>query len=90
MIKVDSNKSTASAKKEASSSSSEALTSMVFSSSSDYNRFGSLISYLRQYMLKGNNNYPSTVTSAYDMLTRFELTSTRCNYTEHAGDKRNR
>ena len=82
MIKVDSNKSTASAKKEASSSSSEALTSMVFLSSSDYNRFGYLIVDLRQYMLKGNNNYPRNVTSAYDMLTSFELASPRRHCTE--------
>ena len=72
LIKADPNKSKTLAKKEADSSSSEALTSMDFLSSSDYNRFGSLITDLRQDVLKRNNNYPKTVTSAYDMLTCFE------------------
>ena len=40
-------------------------------------------------MPKGNNNYPSPVTSAYDMLTRFELASPRRHHTERTGDKDN-
>ena len=90
MIKVDPNKSTESPKKGAASSSSEALTSMVFLSISDYNRFGSLISYLRKDILKGNNNYPRTVTRSYDMLTLFKFASPRRHHTECTGDKVNR
>ena len=83
------NKSTSSAKKKSASSSSEDLTA-IFLSTSDYNRFGSLIADPRQDMLKGNSNYPRTVTSAYDMLMRFELESTRLHHTERMGDKGNR
>ena len=71
LIKADANKSTSLAKKETASSSSEALTSMGFLTSSYYNIFGSLITDLRQDMLKGNNKYPRTFTSVYYMLTRF-------------------
>ena len=70
LIKAYPNNSTASANKEAASSSSETLTAIVLSGSY-YNRFRALITYLRQDMLKGNNNYPGTSTSAYDILTRF-------------------
>ena len=80
LVKADPNKSTALAKNEAASSSSEALTS-IFLSSSDYNRFGSLIVDLMQDMLKGKNNHPRTITGAYDMLTRFELASSRGHHT---------
>ena len=90
MIKAHPNKSTILAKKEAASSSSEALTSIVFISSSDYNRFGSLIAYIRQGMLKVNKNYTRTVTSTYDMLTRFDLASPWRHNTECTGDKGNR
>ena len=90
MIKVDPIKSTASAKREAASSSSEALPAMVFLSSSDYNRFIYLITYLRQYMLRGKTNYPRTVTSTYDMLTSFELASPRRHHTKRMGYKGNR
>ena len=48
LIKANSNKSIASAKEEAASLSSEALTAMVFLPSSYHNRFGLLISDLRQ------------------------------------------
>ena len=41
-------------------------------------------------MLKENNKYPRTVTSAYDTLTHFELASTICHHTERTGDKGNR
>ena len=68
LIKADPKNSTTSAKKEATSSFSEALTAMGFFFSSDYNRFGSLIAVLSQDMIKGNNNYPRTVTIAYYML----------------------
>ena len=71
VVKSDPNNSTTLAKKEAASLSYEALRSMIFLSSSYYNRFIYLIADLRKYMLKGNNNYPNTVTSTYDMLTRF-------------------
>ena len=90
LIKADPNNSTASAKKEAASSYYEAVTSMAFFFSSYYNRFGSLIADLRQDMLKGNNNYQRTVTSAYDMLTHFELAYTRRHHNERTGDKGNR
>ena len=70
--------------------SSEALTAMSFLSSSYYNIFGSLIIDLRQDMIKGNNNYPRNVTSAYDMLTRFELESPRLHHTKRMGNKGNR
>ena len=40
--------------------------------------------------MKGNNIYPMTVTSAYDMLTRFELVYPRSNHNKHMGDKGNR
>ena len=62
MIESDPKNSTESKKKEAASSSSEALTAMIFLSSSYYNRFGFLIAYLRQEILKVKNNYPRTVT----------------------------
>ena len=41
-------------------------------------------------MLKGKKNYPRTVTRTYDMLTRFELASTRRHHTERTGDKGSR
>ena len=82
LIKSDLNKSKALAKKEAASSSSEALTSMILLSSSDYNIFGSKIADLIQDMLKGNNNYTRTVTTANDLLTHFELAYSRCHHTE--------
>ena len=41
-------------------------------------------------MIKLNNNYPRAVTSAYDMLTRFELASPRLHHTERTEDKGNR
>ena len=53
LIKAYPNKSTALAKKDAASSSYEALKAMVFLSNPDYNRFGSLIVDLRQDVLKG-------------------------------------
>ena len=43
-----------------------------------------------QDMLKGKKKSPSTVTSAYYMLTRFELASLRRHHTERTGDKGNR
>ena len=70
LIKAYPNKSATLAKKEAASSSPEALTSMVLLSSSDYNIFRFLMADLRQDIPKGNNNYPKTVTSAYDMIAR--------------------
>ena len=73
MIKSDPSKNGTLTKKEAASSLSEALTEIVFLFYSDYNRFGSLIAYLRKYILKGNNNYPRTVTNKYDILISFEL-----------------
>ena len=91
LIKADPKKITASANKEAASSSSESPTAIVFLSISDYNRSGSLIVDIRQDMLKGNNNYPRNVTSAYDMLTRFDLDSPRCHHNkrmvENVADK---
>ena len=41
-------------------------------------------------MLKVNNNYPRTITSAYEMLTRFELESPIRHHNERTGDKGNR
>ena len=81
LVKSDPNKSITLAKKEAALSSSESLTSMVFLSSSNYNRLLSRIADLRQDMLKINNYYPMNVTSAYDMITRFELAYPRHNHT---------
>ena len=52
IIKADQNNNTALEKKEATSSSSEALTVMVFLSSSDYNRFRSIIPDLKQDIQK--------------------------------------
>ena len=89
LVKLDPNKSTALAKKEAASSSSEALISLFFFSS-DYNRFGSLIVKLMQNILKENKKYLRTFTRAYDMLTRFELASPRRHHTERTGDRGNR
>ena len=71
LTKSDPNKNSTLAKKEAASSFSETLTAMVFISGSDYNRFSSLIAYLSQDTLKEKNNFPRTVTNAYDMLTHF-------------------
>ena len=90
MIKSDPNKTTGLAKKDTASSSSKALTAMVFLSNSDYNIFGYLIADLRQDMLKGNINYPRTVTNAYNMLPRFELAPPRLHHTNCMGDKENR
>ena len=90
LVKLDPKKSTTLAKKEAASLSFKDLPSIVFLSSSDYNIFGSLIADLRQEILKVSNNYPRNVTSAYDMLTHFELESPRRHHTERTGDKRNR
>ena len=90
IIKVDPNKITALAKKEASLSYYEALTAMIFLSSSYYNKFVFLITDLRQDVLKGNNNYPRNLTSAYDMITRFELADPRHHRIERTGDKGNR
>ena len=52
----DPNKNTTLAKKEDTSSASEALTEIIFLSRSDYNRFVSLIFNLKQDMLKGSDN----------------------------------
>ena len=41
-------------------------------------------------MIKGDRNYPRTVTSAYAMLTCFQLASPRRHHTERTGDKGNR
>ena len=41
-------------------------------------------------MLKVKNNYPSTSTSAYDMLRSFDLASPRRRHIERTGDKGNR
>ena len=41
-------------------------------------------------MLKGNINYPSTVSSAYDMLTNFELSYPTSRNIECKGDKGNK
>ena len=40
--------------------------------------------------MKGNNKHPSTVPSAYDMLTRFELVAPRHNFIKRKVDKWNR
>ena len=90
LITAEPNNNISLAKEEADSSSSEALTEMVFLSSSYYNRFGSLIAFLRQNMMKGNKNYPRTVTIAYDMITHFELVSPRRHQIESTVDKGNR
>ena len=90
LIKADPKNSTASANKEAASSSSESPTAIVFLSISDYNRSGSLIVDIRQDMLEVNNNYPRTITSAYDTLTHFELASPRPHDTDRMGDEGNR
>ena len=88
LIKADPNKSTASEKKEAASSSYEALAE--FFPGSYYNRFLSLTVDLMQDILKGNKNYPRNVTIEYDMLTRFELASPRRHHTKRTGYKVNR
>ena len=88
-IKSDPDKNVTLAKKESTSSSSEALTEMVFLPSSDYNRFSSLITDLRQDTMKGNNKYPRTVTNKYDMLKSFKLAEPRHNHIDHTGDKGN-
>ena len=90
LVKADPNKSTALAKKDSTSSSSEAQTSMGFLSSSDYNRLISLITDLRQDMLKRNNSYPRNVTSAYYIPKRFQLAYPRRHHTKRTGDKWNR
>ena len=71
LITAEPNNNISLAKEEADSSSSEALTEMVFLSSSYYNRFGSIIVDLRQDNIKGNKNYPRTEISAYDILAHF-------------------
>ena len=81
----DTNKNTTLAKKEDTSSASESLTVIIFLYSSDYNRFGFLIAYLNKYMQKGNANYSKTVTSTYDMLTRFELAMPRYHRSRRSG-----
>ena len=90
LIKLDTNKNATLVKKEAALSSSEALTEIVFLSSSNYNRLGYLIVDLRQDMMKGKKYYLSTFTNAYDLLTRFELAFPRHHRIKHTGDKGNR
>ena len=90
LIKLDTHKNATLAKREAALSSSEALTEIVFISSSNYNRIGSLIIDLRQEMLKGKNYYLRTFTNAYDLITSFELAFPRHHRIKHTGDKGNR
>lgn len=60
------------ATKQGKSIASEALTAMVFLNSAKGNVFGPLLKELQNDMMKGNDNYPSTVTRAYDLLNRYE------------------
>jgi hypothetical protein len=60
------------ATKQGKSIASEALTAMGFLNSVKGNVFGPLLKELQNDTLKGNDNYPSTVTRAYDLLNRYE------------------
>ena len=51
---------------------SEALTAIVFLNSAKGNVFSPLLKELQNDMMKGNNNYLSSVTRAYDLLNRYE------------------
>ena len=90
LIKVYTIKNLTLKNKESASSSSEALTAMVFLSSSDYDRFVSIIAYLRQDMPKGNYNYLSIATNTYAMIKRFEFAPPRHHCIRRTGDKGNR
>ena len=89
LIKSDPRNNVTLENKEAALSSSEALTEMVLLSSSDYNRFGPLISDLRQDMPRGKINYPRTFTNEYCMLTLFDLADPRHHHIGRTGDKGN-
>ena len=45
---------------------------MVFLNSSKGNVFGPLLKELQNDMMKGNDNYPTTITRAYDLINRYE------------------
>ena len=72
LMEEDSTLSTYEATKQGQSMASEALMAMVFLNSAKINVFGPLLKELQNDMMKGNDNYPSTVTRAYDLLNRYE------------------